>query len=744
MTRKFVHLTLIIFSLFLMSCSLFSSGDSQNADEIENTATNMDDSFDGDTATAGSDEAVDDLDVETADTSAGDSSADTTASNNDSFSDIEDFNEGLIENELSDDDLSGSKNKATETAAASDDNFSDEDFDVETADTEEAPAAQSVVVAPAPAPTTGSSTVMSADNKITNLEYKSFDSGGTVVISADKPFVYQVREEPQYNQTIIEVADVELPERFKLPYIAKDFGQAVATVNAYQESGSTTARFVIQYKSKMKPTIQQRQNSLLVMNSSRPGTGSGSFVSDASFEATATPSSGSYANSESTSSGKSVAGKKITIEYYGVDIKQVIQMIADDVGVNFIIDDDVSGPVNVKLRNVEWEEGLSSILNANGLGYERKGQILRIAKVATITKEINDAQSRIKAEAAADLVTLPKIMKIIPINYGDLDSFVSQIKPLLSPGENVTVDKRSNSLVVTGFPDSIKRAEQIVKSLDIQPLQVMIEGKIIEASNEFSKEFGIQWTSKTTFNVGSGGSLSSTIKGDANPNAALGGFIGDIKVGALDVLGDLGALLSIFEREQKIKILSSPKVMALNKETAIIKQSTQIPIFSSTVVANVGATNSVTFQDAILSLQVTPAISFNSDMILDIKVNRDIPGAATTGGSIQLNKREASTKILVKDGQSAVLGGIFSMDERQVEVGVPWLKDIPVLGYLFKSKRTEMTKNELVIFLSPKILNPRNNLTTIDVGRNNDTSFGGESVAPSDSDKSLENEIESL
>jgi len=713
MTRKLIHLTFLVLSLSLASCSMFSSGSKSTDSETAEEATNLGD----DSASADSDD-FGDLDVEDDKPS----TSEVAGKDEDSFGDIENFNNGLIENELSDQDL-GSKT----AAKGADGNINNGDLDVENADLFENPAknsnassaAATTTITPTPAAPvtpTEESSLVGSDNKITNLEYKSFDSGGTVVITAEKPFVYQVREEPSYNQTIIEVGDVVLPERFTRPYIAKDFGQPVATINAYQDKGSTTARFVIQYKDKMKPSIQQRQNSLLVM--SQPSGATPGATVDAGMEVTAVPSAaatgavtvGGSATADASGKVNPIAGKRITIEFYGADIKQVIQYIADDVGVNLIIDDDATGVVNVHLRNVEWEEGLSQILNAHGLGYERRGQILRIAKIDKMTKEIREAQERVKAETDNDKLTLPKVMKIIPINYGDLGSLVSQISPLLDKEEKVTADARSNSLVVTGFPTSITRVEQLVKALDIEPLQVMIEGKIIEANNGFSKQFGIRWNSKTTFDVGGNtAGLTSTVQGDSVPSLQNGGFLADLSVGSIDVLGDLTAVLSIFENESKIKILSSPKITVLNKENAKIRQVTNLPTFSSQTQAG-GASNvttsQVTYTPATLQLDITPQISANSDMILEIKVDRDVPGAPLAGGSVPVNPRHAETKIRIHDGQSAVLGGIFNIDERTTETGVPWLKDIPILGYLFKSKNYDVTKNELVVFLYPKILKP--------------------------------------
>lgn len=707
----------------MVSCTLFDSGD--GSDDVNVDAVSAADEEATDDALSDV-EDFEDFDVETADSS--DALAEESegiSEGDDAYSEIEEFNQDMIQNELSTENIAqeepASETPVEENAVAA----QDTEYDIEAApmDPVETPEADAVVAG-------------ASGNKITNLEYKSFDSGGTVVISATQPFTYQVREEPQFNQTIVEVADVVLADRFKLPYIAKDFGQPVATINAYQESGSTTARFVIQYKNKIRPTVEQRQNTLLVMNSSR-AEGAQNYVASALGGTELETSAPEAAIVPETSS---VAGKKIDIEMYGVTIKQLVQAVADDVNINAIVDEDANMIVNAKLRQVEWEEGLAAILKANGLTYERNGQILRIAKVETITAELNRNQAKLKAEADAELLTLPKIMKIIPINYGDLDSLVLQISPLLTQAEKVSVDKRSNSLVVTGYPDTIKRAEMLVKSLDIQPLQVLIEGKIIEANSEFNREFGINWNSQTTFSLGGqDGTLSSTISGSALQ--APGGFNAVMNVGTFDVIGDLRALLTIFEREQKIKVLSSPKVTTVNKEKALIRQTTQVPIFTVTNVPNVGTQTAVTFQDAELLLEVTPQISFNSDMLLDIRVRRDIPGEASAG-SVQLNKREANAKVIVKDGQSAVLGGIFSMDERNTEVGVPYLKDIPVLGYLFKSKVKSVFKNELVIFLNPKIMNPESMLKAVELSNG-----GGKTATPmlepGDGDN-LDSEIEAL
>ncbi|MCC6137243.1 MAG: type IV pilus secretin PilQ [Bdellovibrionaceae bacterium] len=722
----FFHLCLVFMFVSLTSCSMFDSEDTVGASEIEGEAANIE----IESSDTGEDlESFEDLDIESADASAKktDGTQASGGTSDDSFNDIENFNEGMIENELSDENIATSSIESNEPSQAVDAPAGEvEDLDLEVANLE--PSVES-----ASAAATKSASVSTSGNKITNLEYKSEQSGGSVVISANSAFEYQVRDEPEFNQTIIEIADIELPDRFKLPYIAKDFEQAVATVNAYQENGSSTARFVIQYKEKLKPAIQLVGNKLMVVNS-----GVSSVVAG-------------------TRSGKA-DGKKISIEMQDVNIKDLIYFIADEVGVNIIVDDNVTGVANVKLRDVPWEEALSIILKTNELAYERRGEILRVAKISSITKEFQDEAARLEAQDIAVRASQSRAVKVVPVNYANLDDLITQVKPFLTPTGQVIIDKRSSSIILNDFDGPLKRAEKLIKSLDIQPVQILIEGKIIEASEDFSREFGIQWGhGGGTVDAGSQAlSFSQSIRADRSPNNVAGGYVTDLTFGTFDALGEITALLAIYEREQKVKILSSPKIVTLNKEKATIETTTQVPNVQVQVVPNVGTSTTVVFQDAKLSLAVTPQVSFNSDVILDLEVSRDVPGPTVgTNGSRGINKRFAKTKVVVKDGQSLVLGGVFSQDENYLEGGLPFLKDIPVLGYLFKTKSKEILKSELVIFLTPRILNPENMLRTTEISSTGEVvkspSEAGGSATPAsgsspagDSSDEIESEVESL
>ncbi|MBY0316482.1 MAG: type IV pilus secretin PilQ [Bdellovibrionales bacterium] len=697
MNRMFFHLLCVLVFSILTSCTSDDDGN-VGADELEGSSTQMDsdDSSDEDFGD------LEDIDSEESSTS----TTTATASGSDSFSDIEDFNDDLISNELANEDISTPKpesNSSSETMTVASSGGGGDELDLESADFQTSTVTSTETtteVLPEVSPIV--ETTSSFGNKITNLEYKSFESGGTILITADKPMEYQVKEEPQFNQVIVEVADVFLPENLKLPYIAKDFGQPVATINAYQDKGATTARFVIQYKTATKPSIDIKNNTLIVS----------SEASDSEDEEAAPTTT---------------ASKLVTIQMDNVEIKEVINFIAEESGVNILADDKgLNGKVTVRLRDVPWEDALMSILKSHGLGYVKKGNILRIAPQKLLAEEAENYLKQINSQQNAVKTLQGKTIRFFPVNYADVDDLSKKLKPFLSQNAKVSADKASNSIIISEFASQMSRIEKILKALDIQPLQIMIEGKVIEASESFSKEIGLNWNTTTPFTQGSqSGSISNNLRFGAQLPFGLNTTI---NAGAYDIIGDLTATLQIAQSEQKIKILSSPRIVALNKQKAYIKQIQQYPILQTTVVGNVSNTTT-TFQDVQLSLEVTPQVTFSNETLMNVKIIRDIPGPAVNGAR-QVNKREASTSVLVKDGQTMVLGGIYSMDDSQAENGIPWLMDIPILGYLFKSKNRTTVKNELLIFLTPRIVNPEalRQASTISQGDKS----GDETLTPSD------------
>ncbi|MCB0361473.1 MAG: hypothetical protein KDD35_02045, partial [Bdellovibrionales bacterium] len=278
-------------------------------------------------------------------------------------------------------------------------------------------------------------------------------------------------------------------------------------------------------------------------------------------------------------------------------------------------------------------------------------------------------------------------------------------------------DNRTSSLIVTDTDEVINRVARLVKSLDVPPMQVMIEGKIIEATEEFQRSVGVNWNfdgervNLSSSGGANGGPLDLRTNLSINPISAenLSGnpFALNLTVGRLDFLGELGAILALAETETMVKILSSPRIVTINKETAQITQEGQV-LTRSTVTDNSGnKKSSIERTPVTLNLIVTPQITAVGSVILDVQVKRQFASGQVDAESLarSVNTREAKTKVLVDNGQTAVIGGVYQNDASQGETGVPLLKDIPILGWLFKYRQRDYQKNELLIFLTPRVIN---------------------------------------
>ncbi|MNT05491.1 Type IV pilus biogenesis and competence protein PilQ precursor [compost metagenome] len=262
---------------------------------------------------------------------------------------------------------------------------------------------------------------------------------------------------------------------------------------------------------------------------------------------------------------------------------------------------------------------------------------------------------------------------------------------------------------MTDIQDNLERVARLIVSLDTQPAQVLIESKIVEAKESFTRRIGVDWRS-------SGGSISfgNTSRGpitmrpslSVNPGGApQGQFNLGINIGTFDLFGDLSASLSLAETEEQVKVISSPRIMAMSNEKANINQTTEVPIKQVTVNGN---TTQETFQfkPLQLKLEVTPQVTSDGSVIMTVAVNRQFRGATVSSqtDAFSVNSREANTKVLVKNGHTAVIGGIYQSDATDGEVGVPWFRELPIVGYLFKTKNITKEKSELLVFLTPRIL----------------------------------------
>ena len=415
------------------------------------------------------------------------------------------------------------------------------------------------------------------------------------------------------------------------------------------------------------------------------------------------------------------AGRKISLDLQDADLVNVMRLFAEVANLNIILAPDVHGKVTVRMVNIPWDQAMDIILKMNGLGYLLEDNVLRIASVSALTKEAEEElRSKETKKKAEDLVT-----RIVPINYSTASVIEGTIKKSLSPrGETVT-DARTNTLIVKDIARNVDEVVSLIKLLDKPIPQIMIEARIVQANTNFSKQVGVQWGGKFNADAAHGNptglvfpnsiaatggpSMGATPSGNGNflvnmPAAAGagtgGGAIG-LTFGSINKSLNLDLVLSALESTGEGKVISSPRVSALDNKEAKIEQGVSIP-FSTT---SAGGTQ-IQFVDAKLSLVVTPHATPDNKIFLKIQATKNAPDTSLLGASGQpsIAKAEATTEILLADGETAVIGGILILEKNDSYVKVPFFGDIPLIGWLFKTKTNTETKQELLIFVTPRLV----------------------------------------
>ena len=426
------------------------------------------------------------------------------------------------------------------------------------------------------------------------------------------------------------------------------------------------------------------------------------FYSEADVDTTTTrtgvkPAAGLTFESKTLSNDRPVyTGRRISLELVDADLKQVFRLFHEISGLNFVLDPSVSGKVTIVLDNVPWDQSLDIILRNNGLDKIFENNVVRIASTAKLSQE---AQQRRTLKDAARLEVDPITVSRI-LSYAKAEELDPIIRRVLSTRGQSFYDARTNTIVITDIPEKIDELNNLMDDLDTQTPQVMIEARIVETSREFTRDLGIDWGFIASDQRGAGN--STVVDYDLNlPRVAdasrLGMFFGDLGPNGFAINVALDAL----ETEGRGRILSAPKVMAQNNTTAIIEQGSQIPVVNTTATEI-----NVEFISASLKLEVTPQITAEGTIIMEIDVENNSPDFANrVGDTPAINTQRASTQVLVEDGGTTVIGGVFFLNEGESETGVPGLRKIPGLGWLFKNKNITKENKELLIFITPTIAN---------------------------------------
>jgi type IV pilus assembly protein PilQ len=409
-------------------------------------------------------------------------------------------------------------------------------------------------------------------------------------------------------------------------------------------------------------------------------------------------------------------GKPISLDFQDVPVRQVLQIIAQVNGFNLVTTDTVNGNVTISLSGVPWDQALDMILKIRGLDKRLEGNILLIAPTEELSaRETQQLQSKQQVQNLAQLKSAH-----IEINYAKADEIATILKTsdggILSDRGNVTVDARTNTILIRDTLESIDEARRVINALDIPVKQVLIESRMVTVRDNVDEQLGVRWgfTGASDNNSVSGSIVGADTAGQGNvpdigdrlnvnlPVSSAAGTIGFQIANLLD--GNILDLeLSALEAENKGEIIASPRITVANQQEAYIEQGTEIPFVQAT---SSGAT-SVEFKKAVLSLKVTPHITPDDRIILNLVVTQDTRGdtvATSTGPAVAIDTQEISTQVLVENGETIVLGGIFQQVSTNDVTKVPLLGDIPYFGNLFKTTSTIEQKRELLIFVTPKII----------------------------------------
>ncbi len=428
---------------------------------------------------------------------------------------------------------------------------------------------------------------------------------------------------------------------------------------------------------------------------------------------------------------KTYTGHPITMDFKDGDLQDIFRLFADISGLNVVVNPGVSGKVTLKLNEVPWDQALDLILKTNGLGYSLEDNVIRIARLSDLQKEEQDKRKfQEEKELAGELVSWRK-----PLSYHRAEEVAPTIlKAVLSSRGTVILDKRSNMIIITDLPERIEKARDLLADLDKATPQVEIEARIVVTTRNFTRDIGVQWgflnrqTPQFANTTDRGFPNAIILNGQGTPSTAglradqgtlaseagigtegrgyavnlpAGAFNSSLGISLGNVLGsfNLDAALTALERQGRGRLLSSPKVTTQNNQEAEIKQGVQIPI--QTIANN---TVSVLFKDAVLTLKVTPQITSAGTVLLRLEVENNSPDFSRSINNIPpINTQAAKTNVLVADGATTVIGGIYQSNEQVALNQTPFFSKIPVLGHLFKNRLVTSANNELLLFITPRI-----------------------------------------
>jgi type IV pilus assembly protein PilQ len=536
------------------------------------------------------------------------------------------------------------------------------------------------------------------------------DSAGRIAVELPNNQVgVDIRQQGQ--QLIVDFLRSSLPEGLRRRLDVSDFGTPVQTVTTFQ-SGDRV-RVVIEPRGQWEHSAYQSDNQFVVEVRQQ------------------------RVDPNRLTQGPSYQGEKLSLNFQNIEVRSLLQVIADFTNFNIVTSDSVTGAVTLRLKDVPWDQALDIILQAKGLGMRKSGNVLWIAPKDEIA-----AKEKLELESRAQIQNLePLRTQSFQLNYTRAADVAAQLTAgpvanrVLSARGSVIAEPRTNQLFVTDIADRIERVQGLLTKLDVAVRQVLIEARIVEASDTFGRSLGVRLGGSDLRGVRGGNPGYSIANGN---RVSFGGSYNAVSTqtgetaGTLDTINTsfvnlpapgIGGLtpatfavslfnasanrflnleLSALEADGKGKLVSSPRVVTADKTKALIEQGTEFPYQQAT---SSGAT-SIAFRRATLKLEVTPQITPEGNIILDLDISKDSRGETTTAG-IAINTKHIRTQVLVENGGTVVIGGIFELTETEQEAKVPLLGDLPAVGNLFKNRQRTSNKQEMLVFITPRMVADR-------------------------------------
>lgn len=573
---------------------------------------------------------------------------------------------------------------------------------------------------PAPVATSAATTFAESRNResqpIKDLDFRRGpDSSGRVLVELPSNQVgVDIRQQGQ--TLVVDFLKSTLPEGLRRRLDVTDFGTPIQTVTTFQQGDRV--RVVIEPRGQWEHSAYQSDNQFVVEVRQQK------------------------VDPNKLAQGPGYAGEKLSLNFQNIEVRSLLQVIADFTNFNIVTSDSVTGAVTLRLKDVPWDQALDIILQAKGLGMRKAGNVLWIAPKDEIA-----AKEKLELESRAQIQTLEAVRtQSFTLNYAKAAEVASQLMSgpvanrVLSARGSVIAEPRTNQLFVTDIPSRLEQVQDLIGRIDIAVRQVLIEARIVEASDTFGKSLGARLgvadlradsprnatSGYSTFN-NQRGSLSATYNAVSAqtgqtelsnetfntvntsfvnlPSSGAGGFpASSFAISLFNAAANrfLNLELSALEADGKGRLVSSPRVVTADKTKALIEQGTEFPYQQAT---SSGAT-SVAFRRATLKLEVTPQITPEGNIILDLDISKDSRGETTAAG-IAINTKHIRTNVLVENGGTVVIGGIFELTESETEAKVPLLGDVPVVGNLFKNRQRTSNKQELLVFITPKMVAER-------------------------------------